>query len=157
MHPYINLFHFLLNSFGDADGTGRTDEAAEVTADALGAYQTGTAGLFVEDDGLMAAIATRYLTAPATNTQISVNLRIDNGVAIKMVWIQELLQALAHQCLQLRDAALGHITLHTQYEVVDDAIAVLHDGSAHLHVAATQLDELQGVTPRLNAADAAQL
>ena len=59
---------FLTDTFGQTDGTGRTDEAAEVTADTLSAYQTGTAGLVIEDNGLMAAIATRHLTAPTADT-----------------------------------------------------------------------------------------
>ena len=47
--------------------------------------------------------------------------------------------------------------LQTKNHVVDDAIAILHDGSAYLHVAATQLDELQRVAPCFDAADAAVL
>ena len=73
-----------------------------------------------------------------------------------MVGIQELLQALSHQLLQFSDTTLGHITLQTENEVINDAIAILHDGGAYLHVAAAQLDELQGVTPRLNATDTAE-
>jgi len=49
------LFHYPV---GNADSTGRTNQPAEVAAHALGAYQTGTAGLAVEDDGLMAAVTT---------------------------------------------------------------------------------------------------
>ena len=59
----LSYLFLLFNSFGGADGTCRTDETAEVTADTLGAHQTGAAGLVVEDNGLMTTIVTRYLTA----------------------------------------------------------------------------------------------
>ena len=111
---------FLFNSFGYADSTRRTDEATEVTADALGAYQTWTAkpppilprrGEAFEDDGLMTAVVAGNLTASATDTQFLVELRIDDGVAVQTVGMQKLLQALANQLLQLRDTTLGHIAL----------------------------------------------
>jgi hypothetical protein len=93
------LFVFLFYSFCDADGTSRTDEAAEVTADTLCANQTGPSGFFVEDDGLVAAVATRYFTASAPYAQIHVELGIDDGVAVQTVGMQELLQTLANQLL----------------------------------------------------------
>ena len=85
------LFVLLLNSFGDADGTCRTDETAEVTAYALSAYQTGASGLMVEDDGLMTTVAARYLAAATTDTQFLVELRVDDGITVQMVGMQELL------------------------------------------------------------------
>ena len=91
---------FLCNSFGYADSTGRTDETTEVTANALGTYQTGTTGLMIEDDGLMSTIAARYLTAAATDTQFLVELRIDDGVAVQTVGMQELLHTFANQFAQ---------------------------------------------------------
>ena len=147
---------FLCYTFRHTYGTGRTYQTAEVASYTLGAYQTRTTGLMVEDNGLMATIATRYLAAATADTQLFIELWINNGVAVQMIRILELLQPLAHQLLQLCDAALGHIALQTQYQVVNDSIAVLHDGGTHLHVAATQLDEFQGVAPCLYAADAAQ-
>ena len=146
----------LCDSFGHADGTGRTDKAAEVTADALGAYQTGAAGLMIEDDGLMTAVATRNLAAATADTQLLVELRVDDRIAIQMVGLQEFRQLLANKFLQLADTTLSHIALQAEDKVVDEAIAVLHDGGTHLHIAAAQLDELQGITPRLDAADTAE-
>ena len=55
-------------SLRHADGTCRTDEAAEVTAYALGTHEMGTALLVVEDDGLMTAVATRDGTATASHS-----------------------------------------------------------------------------------------
>ena len=95
------LFAFFLNSLGHADGTGRADKATEVTADALGANQTGASGYAIEDDGLMTAIAARNLTTATTDAQFLVELRIDDGVAVQMVGIQKLRQLLAHEFTQL--------------------------------------------------------
>ena len=50
----------------------------------------------------------------------------------------------AHQIGQVGDALLGHIVLQAKNHVVDDTVAVLHHGCAHLHVAAAKLDEFQG-------------
>ena len=87
----VLLFVFLHNAFGHANSSCRTDETTEVTAYALRADQTGTAGLVIEYNGLMAAVATGYLTASTADTQLLVELRIDDGVAIQMVELQELL------------------------------------------------------------------
>ena len=54
------------------------------------------------------------------------------------------------------DAARSHVMLHAQHKVIDDAVAVLHHGGTHLHVAATQLNELQSIVPSLYTAEAAQ-
>ena len=47
---------FLRYAFRKVDGTGGTDDAAEVATDALGADDAGLARGAVEDDGLMAAV-----------------------------------------------------------------------------------------------------
>ena len=107
-----------------------------MTAYALGANETGKAGVVVEDDGLMTTVAARYFATSAADAQLLVELRVDNGVTIQMVRIQELRLQLTHQLLQVTDATLGHITLQAEDEVVDDAVAILHDGGAYLYVAA---------------------
>ena len=44
------------DALGLGDGTGGTDDAAEVATDTLGADDAGLARGAVEDDGLMAAV-----------------------------------------------------------------------------------------------------
>ena len=127
-----------------------------MTADAFGTHQTGSAGLLIEDDGLMTAVAARHLAAATADTQFLVELRINDGVAVQMVGVQELLQPFAHEFTEPGDTALGHIALQTEYEVVDDAIAILHHSRTYLHVATAQLDEFQGIAPRLNATNTTQ-
>ena len=126
---------FLNNSFRHADGPCRTNKPAEVTAYALRAYQPGTACLSVEDYGLVSAVTTRQLTTSATYTHFLVELRIDDGRTVQVVRIQELRQLLAYQLLQVLNTTLLHVALQSEYKVVNDAIAILHDGGTHLHVA----------------------
>ena len=127
------LCFFLPDALCQANGSCWADQTTEVAAYTLGAYETGLTGLMVEDDGLMSAVAARYLTASATYAQLLVELRIDDGIAIQMVGLQELRQLLAYEVLQLADTAFGHIALQTQDEVVDDAITILHRGQQKMH------------------------
>ena len=80
---------FLRNSLRHTDGACRTDESAEVTAYAFGAYQAGATGLSVEDDSLMAAVAARHLTTSAADAQLLVEFRIDDGITIQVVRLHE--------------------------------------------------------------------
>ena len=111
----------------------------------------------IKDDGLMTTVVARHLTAPATDTQFFVKLGIDDGVAIQMVRFLEFRHLFTHEVLQFADTALGHIALKAQDKVIDDAIAILHDGSTYLHVATAQLDKLHGIAPCLDTANATQL
>ena len=131
------LLFSLHNTLGNADGTRGANEAAEVTADALGSNDAGLADVRVERDSLMTTIHAGHVATSAPDAHVAVNLRIDDGIAIQAVGVQELRQLLTHQLLQLRDAALGHVALKPEDEVVDNAVAILHDGGTHLYVAAT--------------------
>ena len=151
------LLLFLGDSFGHADSTGGTYKTAEVTAYALGANDAGLARLGVETDSLMATIHTRGIAASTTNTLITVNHRIDNGIAVQVGGQIELWQQFANQIGNMLNTPLGHVVLKAQNHVVYNTIAVLHDGCADLYVAAAQLDEFKSVAPCLNAANAAVL
>ena len=147
---------FLLDSLGNADGARGADQAAEVTADTLGDNDAGLTVGCVEDDGLMAAVHTRDVATSATDAPLAVNLRKDDGLAVEVGGGDEVRQLLADTGIERGQTPLREIVLQAEREVVDDAVAVLHDGGAHLHVATAQLDELQRVAPRLDTADAAQ-
>ena len=148
---------FLVDSLCHANGSRGADQAAEVAADALGADEARLSGVAVEDDGLVAAIHAGGVAAPAAHALVAVDLRIDNGFAVEVGGCDEVRHFLSYEVGQAGDAALLHIVLHAEREVVDDAVAVLHHGGAYLYVATAKLDELQGVAPGLNASDAAQL
>ena len=71
-----------------------------MAAYALGAHEAGLAGVAVEDNGLMTAVAARHLTASAADAQFFVELRIDDGVAIQLLRLQELRQQFSHEEVQ---------------------------------------------------------
>ena len=128
-----------------------------MTTHTLGAYDARLTGGGVEDDGLMTTIATGGLTTSAAHTNLTIDLGIDDGLTVEVGGHYEGIDSLANQVGKMTDTPLDHIALKTQFQVVDDAIAILHDSGAHLDIAAAQLDELQGVAPRLDAANAAEL
>ena len=90
------------HAFRLPNSAGRTHQAAEVAANAAGADKARTATLVVEDNSLVTTVATRYLTTAAADAQLMVELRINDGVAIKRVGIQEQRQRLADECLERR-------------------------------------------------------
>ena len=104
----------------------------------------------------MTAVLTRHEAAATADAPVAVYLRIDDGVAVEVGGGDNAGQCLADEGFHGCQAALGEIVLKADDKVVDDAVAILHDSSTNLHVAAAQLDELQCVAPGLDAADAAQ-
>lgn len=151
------LFGSFLDSPGAADSASGTYEPAEVAAYALGADDAGLACHGVEADGLVTSVHAGGVTASATDAALGVDPGIDDGAAIEIRRGDKVGQLFAYKVHDMRYATLLHIGLQTQDEVVYDAITILHDSSADLHVAATQLDEFQCVAPRLDAADATEL
>ena len=81
---------FLIDAFGDADGTGGADEAAEVAADALVSDDTGLTGLRVEGDGLVPAVHAGDVAASAADALVAVGLRIDDGFVISYFIVNQL-------------------------------------------------------------------
>ena len=127
---------FFGDALGEADGAGGADEAAEVAAYAFGADDTGLTGVGIEIDGLMASIHARHIATATTHTLISVDLGIDHRFAIEMGGQNEVGQFLAHYILQTLNATSGKVSLKTQHQIVDKAIAKLHHGGTNLHIAA---------------------
>ena len=76
---------------GDAlrltDGTSRTYQSAEMTANAAAANKTRATTVVVKDNGLVATIVARYLTTATAYAQLMVELRINNCIAIERVGI----------------------------------------------------------------------
>ena len=144
------------DAFRDADGTSGADEAAQVATHALVAHEVRLA-VVAEGDGLMAAVHTGNIASATADAALTIEDGEDHGVAVQIVGFREIRQLLTHQGRELSDASAGHIVLKAQLEVIDDAVAILHHGSAHLQVAATQLNELDRVLPSLDAADTTHL
>ena len=95
-------FRTMSHAFRLPNSASRTYQTAEVATDAAATHQTRATGFAIKHNGLMAAIAARYRTSTAADAQLMVELRINDGVAIKRVGIQEQRQRLADECLQRR-------------------------------------------------------
>ena len=128
-----------------------------MTADALSADDTRLAGVTVEDNGLMSTIATRHLAASATDAALAIYLGVDDGIAIELAGLCEHGNPLADEVNKVVNAPFRHVAAKAENEVIDDAVAVLHDGGTHLYVTASELDELQCVAPCLNATNATEV
>ena len=148
-----SLFYPFGDALGDGDGAGGADEAAQVAADALAAHEVRLA-VVAEGDGLVSAVHAGNITPAAADAFLAVEDGEDDGVTVQVAGLDKAGDLFAHQGRELGDATACHVVLQSQFQVVDDAVAILHDGGAHLQIAASQLDELEGVAPGLDAADA---
>ena len=140
-----------------ANRSGRTHKATQVAANAFCADDVRLASLEVELYSLMSAIPTRRVAPAAAYALRAVNLWQNNGLAVQFVRRYEPAEFLAHYCVKTAYSAHTHVMLQARYEVVDYAVAILHHGRANLHVSAAQLNVFQGIAPRLNSANAAEL
>ena len=147
----VDLSLWFIHAFGGGDGTGGADEAAEVAAYAACADNLRLAQIirllrflrwrviFLRDetDGLVTAVLARDIAPAATDTFLAVNLGEDHRLTVEVGGHGEVRQFLAHKVFHTTDTALSHIVLQACGEVIDDTVAVLHDGGAYLHIAAT--------------------
>ena len=156
MEKHCEPLLFFRDSVGEADSACGTDQPTEMAADTLRAHNAGPTRGVIEKDGLMAAVAARYLATPATHTLFVVYFRIDKGLAVQVGRLHKRRQLFSHQVGHARHSPLGHIVLKAQHEVVNDAISILHHSRAYLHIVAAQLDEFKRVPPRLDTTYAAQ-
>ena len=147
----------LRNAFCLTDGTSGTDEAAEMTTHALSADDARLAGITIEDNGLMATIVARHFATSTTDATLTINFGVDNGVAIEVAGLCKHGDSLANEVSEVVNATFRQVTAETEDKVVDDAVAVLHDSCTHLHVTASELDELQRVAPCLDTTDATEV
>ena len=148
---------FLVYTLGYTDCACGADQAAQMAAYTFGSYYLGLAGVGIKTDSLMTAVIAGYVAASAAYALFTVNLGIYQSVAVQAGGQDKCRQLLANQFIQTVYTAFCHVGLHTQNQVIDYAVAVLHHGSAYLNTAAAQLDELQGITPGLYTAYAAIL
>ena len=105
-----------------------------------------------ERDSLVSAVLAGDKATSATDTFLAVNLGEDHRLAVEVVRKNNIRKLFAYEFLQFRYSAFRHIVLQAEDQVIDDAVTVLHDGGADLHIAATELDELQRIAPGLDAA-----
>lgn len=76
-HDVLSCF---LYTFGKADSAGGADEAAKMASDTFGAEDARLA-VRIKTDCLVAAVHTRDITSPATDTLLAVNHRINHRLS----------------------------------------------------------------------------
>ena len=76
------LLLFLGDTFCHANGTCWTNQTAEVAAYTLSADNARLTRLGVEADGLMTAVHARGVATSAADTLVTVNLWIDDSLAV---------------------------------------------------------------------------
>lgn len=60
-------------------------------------------------------------------------------------------------CLDVGNATVCHICLKTGYQIIYDSISELHYRGTYLHIATSELEEFEGITPSLDSTDAAEI
>ena len=108
--------------------------------------------VLVKDDRLVTAIGTRDEATAAADTFLAVYLGEYHCLAIEIGRHNDIGQFLAHQFFEFDDTTLLHIMLQTEFEVIDDTVALLHNRRTNLYVAAAELQELQCIAPGLYTA-----
>ena len=128
-----------------------------MTADTSGSVQSGPSVLS-HADGLMSAVGTRYAAAAAADAALTEEVRVNNGIALKDVGcLADGIQRKSACLGKAFEILFGQIQIQACLQVVNNAVAVLHDGRCDLDGIRTQKDELQCVLPGLYAAHAAQV
>ena len=105
------LFLFALgDAFRDTDGASGADEAAQVTAHALGAHEVGLS-VIAEGDGLVAAIHAGDVASAAADALVGVEDGKDDGVSVQVVGRNKVGKPLTHQGREFGDASASHVVL----------------------------------------------
>ena len=94
----------LSDALGSLDGSGGADQPAKVATDTFGADDAGLASRVVEADSLVTAIHAGGVAASATDATLTIDLRIDDGLAVEVGRQDEIGQLLTYERLQLLDA-----------------------------------------------------
>ena len=105
----------------------------------------------------MSAVAAGDVASSASYANAAVYGRKDFCVTVNFRCGGESLHLLSHNIFQALYASLSHISLKAFLQVVDDSVAIFHDSRADLGVAASKLDEFQGVFPGVYSSDSGQL
>ena len=128
-----------------------------MTTNAFLADKMRLAGVVIESDGLMTTILTRDVTTATADAFLTVEQRENHRLTVKIGRQHKRWKQLTDKVFKMLNTSFCHVGLHAHHQIVDDAVALLHHSGTNLHVAAAHLDELQGVVPRFNAADATEL
>src|SRR3990167_9528491 len=136
----------------------RAGDLAQVAAHALGIdhlVPVATVGLGQAGDGLVRGVFAGDVAAAATDAGVLVDPGDHLVVDVQVLPVGGVAHRLAGEVRQALVALAVHPARQAVLHLLDDAKTMQHGGSAHLHRAATEGDELGRVAPAADAADAA--
>src|SRR3990167_6657019 len=136
----------------------RAGDLAQVAAHALGIdhlVPVATVGLGQAGDGLVRGVFAGDVAAAATDAGVLVDPGDHLVVDVQVLPVGGVAHRLAGEVRQALVALAVHPARQAVLHLLDDAKAMQHGGSAHLHRAATQRDEFRRVAPAADAADTA--
>jgi hypothetical protein len=108
----------------------------------------------VEMNALVRAVPASDVAEVASNAFLFVDTSNYLVVQIQMFPLGHLWQAPANKITDVFKTLLIHPVAEAIDQILNDAIAVMHDGGTYLHGVAPEQDELGGVLPVCYAADA---
>lgn len=111
----------------------------------------------MEAQSLMSAIHTGNRAASASHTAVTVEFRVLNRIAFKLVRIHHIFKRQADKLRYLLVASLRHKDTKPRKQVVDDTVTILHNGGRYLQTARAHHQKLHSVAPRFNAAHTAYM
>ena len=109
----------------------------------------------VPSDRLVAAVLAGDVAEPAVDALVLVDPGDDLVVQVELAPRLDPRHRAADDVADRLEALLAHPAFEAARQVLDDPESVMHDGRADLHRARAQQEELDGVLPGLDAADAA--
>ena len=106
----------------------------------------------------MAAVCAGNLAASAADAGLPLEFWIDDAVPLQTVrGFADRRERQSHRVLHGAESLFLQIIVQPRFQIVNDAVAVLHDGGRDLNGARAQEQEFQRVAPRLHAAHAADV
>ena len=111
-------------------------------------------GVAVQVNALVRAIPAGDVAEIAADARVAVDARHDPVIEIEVLPLGDLGQREAAEIVEGAEAFFVHPVGEAVDHVFHDAIAVVHGGGADLHGAASEQDELGGLAPAGDAADA---
>ena len=108
----------------------------------------------IEMDALVRAVPAGGVAELAADALVFVDVRDDFVVEVEVLPLGDVGERAAAEVVEGVEAFAAHPGEEAVGHVFDDAIAVVHDGGADLHGAGAEEDELGGVLPGGDAADA---
>ena len=124
-----HLFH---SSDSSCDGFCRTDQKTEMTSHTLFRVEYRPPVRLIETDRLMAAVIAADVTSSAADALFVSEFRIQDRISFQFVKLDDVFFGSTDQLIEIFDVPFPHIAFQAGSQIINDPIAVLHDGRRDL-------------------------